>query len=35
LQTPAIESELRGALEEIREQAEEVRFLGRYSRIGS
>lgn len=33
LQAPAIESELRGALEEIREQAEEVRYLGRYSRI--
>jgi len=31
LQAPASESELRGALEEIREQAEEVRFLGRYS----
>lgn len=35
LQAPAIESELRGALEEIREQAEEVRFLGRYSRVSS
>lgn len=35
LQAPASESELRGALEEIREQAEEVRYLGRYSRIGS
>jgi prephenate dehydratase/chorismate mutase len=33
LQTPASESELRGALDEIREQAEEVRFLGRYSTI--
>lgn len=33
LQAPAIESELRGALEEIREQAEEVRYLGRYSRV--
>lgn len=33
LQAPANESELRGALEEIREQAEEVRFLGRYSRV--
>ena len=33
LQTPASESELRGALGEIREQAEEVRFLGRYSTI--
>jgi chorismate mutase / prephenate dehydratase len=33
LQAPASESELRGALDEIREQAEEVRFLGRYSRI--
>ena len=31
LQAPASESELRGALDEIREQAEEVRFLGRYS----
>lgn len=35
LQAPAIESELRGALEEICEQAEEVRYLGRYSRIGN
>lgn len=33
LQTPSSESELRGALEEIREQADEVRFLGRYSTI--
>lgn len=33
LQAPANESELRGALEEIREQAGEVRFLGRYSTI--
>jgi prephenate dehydratase/chorismate mutase len=33
LKTPSSESELRGALEEIREQAEEVRYLGRYSRI--
>lgn len=33
LQVPASESELRGALDEIREQAEEVRFLGRYSTI--
>lgn len=33
LQTPASESELGGALDEIREQAEEVRFLGRYSTI--
>ncbi|HEY3027688.1 MAG TPA: prephenate dehydratase [Pyrinomonadaceae bacterium] len=31
LQAPARESELRGALDEIREQAEEVRYLGRYS----
>lgn len=34
LKTPSSESELRGALEEIREQAEEVRYLGRYSTIG-
>ncbi len=34
LQTPASESELRGALDEIRAQAENVRYLGRYSRIG-
>ena len=33
LKAPASESELRGALEEIREQAEEVRYLGRYSTI--
>ena len=33
LKTPSSESELRGALDEIREQAEEVRYLGRYSRI--
>jgi prephenate dehydratase len=33
LQAPASESELRGALDEIREQAEEVRYLGRYSTI--
>lgn len=33
LQTPASESELRGALDEIREQAEDVRYLGRYSTI--
>lgn len=33
LKAPASESELRGALEEIREQAEEVRYLGRYSKI--
>ena len=31
LQAPASESELRGALDEIKEQAEEFRFLGRYS----
>jgi len=31
LQAPASESELRGALDEIYEQAEEVRYLGRYS----
>ncbi len=31
LQTPANESELRGALDEIRGQAAEVRYLGRYS----
>lgn len=30
LKMPSSESELRGALEEIREQAEEVRYLGRY-----
>jgi len=33
LKTPSSESELRGALDEIKEQAEEVRYLGRYSRI--
>lgn len=33
LQAPASESELRGALEEIAEQAAEVRYLGRYSKI--
>lgn len=33
LKMPSSESELRGALEEIREQAEEVRYLGRYSKI--
>lgn len=33
LKTPSSESELRGALAEISEQAEEVRYLGRYSRI--
>lgn len=33
LQAPASESELRGALEEITEQAAEVRYLGRYSKI--
>lgn len=33
LQAPASESELRGALDEIREQAEAVRYLGRYSTI--
>ena len=33
LQAPASESELRGALDEIRAQAEEVRYLGRYSSI--
>lgn len=31
LQAPANESELRGALDDIRERAEEVRYLGRYS----
>jgi chorismate mutase-like protein len=31
LQAPARESELRGALDEIRQQAEYVRYLGRYS----
>ncbi|MEP6903410.1 MAG: prephenate dehydratase [Actinomycetota bacterium] len=33
LKMPSSESELRGALDEIREQAEEVRYLGRYSKI--
>ena len=33
VQAPASESELRGALDEIREQADEVRFLGRYSTV--
>lgn len=33
LKTPSSESELRGALDEIKQQAEEVRYLGRYSRI--
>lgn len=33
LQAPKSESELRGALEEIREQADEFRFLGRYSTV--
>ncbi len=33
LKTPSSESELRGALDEIRAQAEEVRYLGRYSTI--
>ena len=33
LQAPKNESEFRGALEEITEQAEEIRFLGRYSTI--
>ncbi len=33
LQAPSSESELRGALDEIAEQAEEVRYLGRYSTI--
>ena len=33
LQAPASETELRGALGEIRDQAVEVRFLGRYSTI--
>lgn len=31
VRTPAIEGDLTGALDEIREQVEEVRFLGRYS----
>ncbi len=33
VQAPASESELRGALAEIREQAETVRYLGRYSSV--
>lgn len=33
VRTPAIEADLSGALDEIREQAEEVRFLGRYSTV--
>ncbi len=33
LKTPSSESELRGAIEEIQAQAEEVRYLGRYSTI--
>ena len=33
LQAPNSESELRGAIDEIKEQAEELRFLGRYSTI--
>jgi len=33
LKMPSSESELRGALDEIREQAEEVRYLGRYPKI--
>ena len=33
LQTPQSESELRGALDEIGSQAEEVRYLGRYSTV--
>ncbi|HEX8638329.1 MAG TPA: prephenate dehydratase [Pyrinomonadaceae bacterium] len=33
LQTPQSESELRGALDEISAQAEEVRYLGRYSTV--
>lgn len=33
LQAPASESELRGALDEISEQAENVRYLGRYSTV--
>lgn len=33
LQAPSSESELRGALDEIRGQAEEVRYLGRYSSV--
>lgn len=33
LRSPASESELRGALDEVREQAEELRYLGRYPTI--
>lgn len=33
LQAPASESELKSALDEIREQAEDVRYLGQYSRV--
>jgi chorismate mutase / prephenate dehydratase len=33
LRSPASESELRGALDEIREQASEVRYLGRYPTV--
>ena len=33
VEAPANEGEIRGALEEIREQAEEVRHLGRYDTI--
>jgi prephenate dehydratase/chorismate mutase len=33
LQSPSSESELRGALDEIRERAEELRYLGQYSSI--
>lgn len=33
IQAPASKSELRGALDEIRAQAEEVRFLGQYSSV--
>lgn len=33
LRMPSSESEMRGALDEIKEQAEEVRYLGRYSTI--
>jgi prephenate dehydratase/chorismate mutase len=33
VQAPANESEMRGALEDVREQAVEVRYLGRYSTI--
>lgn len=34
LQAPANESELRGALDDIHERAEQVRYLGRYSSMG-